>query len=722
MRNGSTQIATQKNYIDNGTVRSGVARMDDEGESLVLGILRRRWYMLVLFVLISGAVGAFCYVNYEVPESVTEASMIYAPFPVIPGAPTHDPLEPVTIGEIAISNEILRSLAERNGLRIPPKSFRNLLTVKANRFSKLIRLRLNWTNGEEAIKLVNDLMDLVADRVVVERRKYLAECRRSPERALTDVNAKIDDVKKEVSDLRKKLQQALQQAGMQDSKSNFLSARYMGLENQLLGGEIELQTARDQISQMEIEVNAKRQQIKEEALRGKAAQYNERKRYVGEDRPEMKAIKKQLANFMTDNAHLEFDAWLAKLEQVGESDDELGAFENPAKSSVAMLRSQLNTISNRLDDRLSKITPLENKIAGLKKQRQQLDQDMKNYKGADIVTHGLLEDAERHLSDLQERRRKLAEQKSNYLLHEESTFKEVKVDTIASWDTTEQYSGKKKLFVLGSVGAFAALLIPLFAWEHFFPSERTCDRAARMTGLPIVGKKTFVKDNQQNPKNSVNTEAIRLLALRIQQSVQGSGAMVLFTGLNHERSSIPTITYLSECLARREERVLIIDACDQGLQNGDKNLAVKPQDDATSNGKESRDKSKSQSTAIAKNGNGTSLGLASFFSKPKVTAKDLIRSTNTPGVDIIPAGSESFPSEAFGTRRISTLLEECRNNYTLILVAGPSTNHPSDLQMLSSRADGILFTAPPDSKSSKRSDLVVQELAELGAPIIGIVS
>lgn len=721
MRNGNTQLATPKNYIDNGPVRSGVVRMDDEGESLVLGILRRRWYLLVLFVLVSGAVGAFCYVNFEVPESVTEASMIYAPFPVIAGAPTHDPLEPVTIGEITLSNEILRKLAKRNDLRVPPKSFRNFLSVKANRFSKLIRLRLNWTNGEEAIKLVNDLMELVADRVVVERREYLAECRRSPERALADVNLKIENAKNDVSNLRKKLQESLQQEGMQDSRSNYLTTRSMSLENQLLGGQIELQTARDQISQIQIEVNAKRQQIKEEALRGKISQYNARKEIVGENRPEMKRIKKQLANFMTDNAKLDFDAWMAKLTQIGESRNVFEGFDNPSVASVSMLTSQLEAKTNRLEDRLSRIIPLENKITALLQQRKDLDLEMRNYTGADIVTHGQLEDAERSLLDLQERRRRLAEQIANYLLHEESTFKEVKVDTMASWDTTDQYTGKKKLFVFGFVGAFAALLVPLLAWEHFFPSERTCDRAARMTGLPIVGQKTFVSENQSKSKNSVNTEAIRLLALRIQQSVQGSGAMVLFTGLNHERSSIPTITYLSECLARREERVLIIDACDQGSQHDinkpDSNSTSGHADDAGSRGK-----SKSESTAMVKNGNGTSIGLASFFSKPKVTAKDLIRSTNTPGVDIIPAGSESFPSEAFGTRRISTLLEECRNNYTLILIAGPSTNRPSDLQMLSSRADGILFTAPADVKNSNRGDQVVRELADLGAPIIGIVS
>ena len=58
----------------------------------------------------------------------------------------------------------------------------------------------------------------------------------------------------------------------------------------------------------------------------------------------------------------------------------------------------------------------------------------------------------------------------------------------------------------------------------------------------------------------------------------------------------------------------------------------------------------------------------------------------------------------------------------LILVSGPSTSRPSDLQMLSSRADGILLTAPNGTKNNRDADEVIRELASLGAPIIGIVS
>ena len=81
-----------------------------------------------------------------------------------------------------------------------------------------------------------------------------------------------------------------------------------------------------------------------------------------------------------------------------------------------------------------------------------------------------------------------------------------------------------------------------------------------------------------------------------------------------------------------------------------------------------------------------------------------------------------FPSEGLASSSLTNLLGECRQRYTLILVAGPSTNHPSDLQMMSARADGILFTVPPTGRFTGNGEEVVRDLLEMGAPVIGIVS
>jgi hypothetical protein len=42
--------------------------------------------------------------------------------------------------------------------------------------------------------------------------------------------------------------------------------------------------------------------------------------------------------------------------------------------------------------------------------------------------------------------------------------------------------------------------------------------------------------------------------------------------------------------------------------------------------------------------------------------------------------------------------------------------------MLSARANGILFTIPPNGRPAGQGEDVVRDLLDLGAPVIGIVS
>jgi Mrp family chromosome partitioning ATPase len=115
------------------------------------------------------------------------------------------------------------------------------------------------------------------------------------------------------------------------------------------------------------------------------------------------------------------------------------------------------------------------------------------------------------------------------------------------------------------------------------------------------------------------------------------------------------------------------------------------------------------------------IGLADFLRSHDVTADDMICRTSIPGVDMIPSGSTGFPQEGLAASRLTDLLDECRRRYTMILLAGPPTLQPSDLQMLSARADAILFTLPRSGRSNTQGEEVVRELLELGAPVIGIV-
>ena len=71
---------------------------------------------------------------------------------------------------------------------------------------------------------------------------------------------------------------------------------------------------------------------------------------------------------------------------------------------------------------------------------------------------------------------------------------------------------------------------------------------------------------------------------------------------------------------------------------------------------------------------------------------------------------------------MTDLLLELRSRYTLILISGPTTARSVDLQMLASRVDGVVLVNTPGVRNVERaSNEVVRELAELHAPLLGLI-
>jgi Mrp family chromosome partitioning ATPase len=362
--------------------------------------------------------------------------------------------------------------------------------------------------------------------------------------------------------------------------------------------------------------------------------------------------------------------------------------------------------------------------------------------GTDADTMAM-EEAQAELDQAMMARARLLDHLNNIQRGQETDFDEMTVLTPASWQTTVTSDGKLKLFIVTLGGCLFVLVLPVFALEHFFPSGDPATHASRTLRIPCISRGTFVAGRLTRDPSSlqgVNSEAMRLLALRIQQSVHGSGSVVLFSGLNHEKSSIPMISYLAECLSRREERVLIIDACDRGdeangrsdkadkiysplwPQQADRDAAAPQGAGQPTNGHDQQTHSARLPVNLQDHAEPGVLGLADLLHRRELPSEEMICATSISGVDIIPCGTTRFPREGMASSRLSALFDECRQRYTIILVAGPSTTHPSDLQMLSARADAILFTVPPSGCRAGHGEEVVRDLLDMGAPVIGIVS
>jgi hypothetical protein len=738
MRHAKLQLVTPENATI-PVMRQANLRFrapdDDEDDSLLLAVLRRRWKLLTFCSLLSLGAAVYAYIYHSLPKSITEAKLMYRSLPPSRGQDINDPFQPLTVADILMSNQVLLNLIHHQNLGISPRRFKKFFEVEASRYNNIISIKFDWNDGQQGIDIVNELMRLCIDQVVLTRKEYLSQYRRDEERALEEAQAKIDDQEKEVTRLRKQLNDQLQQAGKTDSRQAILVHEISGTRQKVDDAHAERNGLISQIDALRSEIAGIERQLKVEALKGKRAQLLHRKRIARDGTPRMTNLEQQIGKFEAENAELEYEAWKAKLDALGK--DLLAYYENPAAASVAVLEGRRTSKQNSLDDLQLRLAPCKDKIDLLSRRLESAQNELSQFIDNGSIVSTQLEEAEQALTDLREHRTELARQKTHFKRLETSDFEELEVQTPASWDTTEVYDGKKKLFVLVFAGCWIGLALPVFAIEHFFPSGDPAELAAHRVGLPLLGRGTFVIDRLSHDRvnyHPVNSESLRLLALRIQQSVSGPGAMVLFSGLNHEISSIPTLSYLAECLARREERVLIIDACDRPAaskrsRDPRKDPAlVKPRNNvpaiddlSPSEGGKEEHAGRRLVESAQRQPDCLPLGLSDFLHRNDLQAKDLFCSTDIPGVDMITAGSQAFPCEIFSSAKITRLLEECRHEYTLILVSGPSTCHPSDLQMLSSRADAILLTVPKNARRSEQGDEVVRELVSLGAPVIGIV-
>lgn len=258
-------------------------------------------------------------------------------------------------------------------------------------------------------------------------------------------------------------------------------------------------------------------------------------------------------------------------------------------------------------------------------------------------------------------------------------------------------SDKKTLFAFAFLGCGVLLTAPLVLLEAARLRPSPVNIISQRWNLPVLGVQASLSlKGRQTGGASEDHQELRLMALRIQQSLfRPKGRVVLFSGLDHEESPITLIRSLANCLCQREETVLIVQTLPGQL------------DDATK---------KLNNETFQRTGRP---GVAEFLAGEFDDAHELIIGTGIQGVDFLPGGSIVAASEAMASSRLTTLIDQFRESYSMIILCGPSTLHPADLQMLAARADGIVFTVNKKSVRAVYGNEVIGDLIELGAPILG---
>ncbi len=281
----------------------------------------------------------------------------------------------------------------------------------------------------------------------------------------------------------------------------------------------------------------------------------------------------------------------------------------------------------------------------------------------------------------------------------------------------------RRLFLLtfGCVGLL--LTMPTLAVEVLSKRERPAESAARRLGLPVLARSTLpaLSQHAYYPLEAGrDDECPRMLALRIQQFLQHPGSVLLFSSLNHRSPSVSLIARVAQCFVQRGEQVVLVDISKtlDGRQAFSELLAPAADEGKTANARGSKPRFLTRTKVRPAD----PAGVADFVTGEAADVERLIAPTRLAGVDCLLAGSTPLPVEGMASRRMSELFDQLRQRYTRVIVVGPTTAHPVDLEMLAARVDGIIFSTVGPRTENMDGEQVVSDLIDVDAPVLGFVS
>lgn len=390
-------------------------------------------------------------------------------------------------------------------------------------------------------------------------------------------------------------------------------------------------------------------------------------------------------------------AWKDKVEAVGE---DLGPLDPTVQENLIESVNRLKEIDRRNRIAFDDIAEIESIMEDLVMSASKVEEQIarKSLAVVDVSSEAFLQ-RKSELADAEARYSRLNAQIDQVRQVKSSPLPEYVLSSApAILSENDIKSNRNKLFAFAVLGSMFVFCIPSALVELWRLRPSPVSVISRRWNLPMLGiqSSSLPSKLSRQERSALAKHELRLMALRIQQSLYDPKArVVLFCGLDHEESPMVLIKSLSKCFVQREESVLMIQT-----QPCQVEIA-----------RRLSDKSNSQKAGRP--------GVSEYLAGEIDDASQLIVNSGITGIDFLPGGCTMIASEAMASSRLTKLIDQFRDRYSMILMCGPSTLHPADLQMLAARADGIVFTVNKKSLSSVYGEEVINDLIELGAPILG---
>jgi Mrp family chromosome partitioning ATPase len=744
---------SSNSYLDTDSADSTA-----DGASILFNAIRKRWLLMIVIAVAAGGLATVASMQFGRYTAVIDSALIYTGLPSSALTNMIDPLGAATGADMITSVRVLDKLVEKRGLGIPPTRLADLINTSNGRSSSLLNLTMTWDDAEEGIEVLNELMAIFIEEMAVQRKAILNDHLTHLQLSLMRANSRVAVARQTLEALRKQQEQELNKGGAANDQYAKALSSVETAKSRIADRQTDLLSRAEQMEVITKTIEAKDKELRdfERVVKGDYLGATEavlKSALKGRSPNHSKAlqIEKTIAQIRqftnSKDAPREIDRWRKTLGQILKAEssgldeetlaklnDDFASVAHETDSKLAQLTGERRSLQAGRDQMGLSLIPIKNELAALEKSRAEFEQQ------AQVLSEKItgisatqLDDAIRELDESENQKNTLTVQRDSLQQLADSRIREWTVSVPASAATAQRDSNHMRLFVL--VFAFCNLLFsaPVFAAEWHAQTGSPQIQLARSLRVPVLAERILEHFSPKRRKSKVkgaleadNLETIRMLTLRIQQSCHQPGSVVLFTSLDSRFSAAPLMATVAECLAEREERVLLIDAVSpdrallpvQNLLSVEKDQLHKTPSENGTSGK--------QNLAAAVNGhehaNSTTPGLSEYLSEDCEAVGELIRPTGCPGVDLISSGRASFPREAMASSCLTELLNTCRRNYTMVLVHGPAADCAADLQMLTARADGVVLVATKASGKDSRIRDAVQDLLDLGAPVIGLVA
>ncbi|WP_425398148.1 hypothetical protein [Aeoliella sp.] len=597
-----------------------------------------------------------------------------------------------------------------------------------------MELELKWADAEDGILMVNSAMQHLIVGAAEQRRKQLLEY-------IVHVEAVRLSARNDVERAAKNLQSAKRRQSEMPrpeatTEVDHAQIAQRALETRATVEELKVSQAsyQQRIDQLDAQIASIIKTIQEEEvnLRLRALQkQSERYRKGHEEWNALRELGQRIMPMKETelSTSQEYYEWRRNLNNLG---GELLPPETIADTSQILGdRSRIDSMARSREQLQLEMIPLANRIELYERRLASLESISNDAGGSMRNLTSLPEDVYfQETDDLQAAETRLlglTQQLENMRQLAECPTPEFAIHMEASMGTTTIDSNKKKLFAMYLVAAMSILALPILGVEWLAARDSPVAKFASRWGLPLVAERLLSSYTlgQGDVPDWRFDEAVRMTTLRIQQCANKSGFVVLFSNLAKTQPPARLMSAIAECLAHREERVLIVDAmCPSHLGiRKSRTESASPKKLASTDGR-SLEPSGPVSNIASEAADAQAkrqFGLADFLSRECEEVTELIQPTTCAGVDQISAGKVDFPHEAMASSCITELFAHCRKTYSVILVAGPPVTARADFQLLASRADGILLAASRASVREPANREAVQDLIELQAPMLGVV-